>query len=38
MALEKDKVYTLLLTGMPNATDTTKAVKIKYIVNGTVTP
>jgi hypothetical protein len=38
ITLEKDKVYTLLLTGMPNASDTAKAVRIKYIVNGTVTP
>jgi hypothetical protein len=38
ISLQKDKVYTLLLTGMPNAPDTAKAVKIKYIINGTVTP
>ena len=38
ITLEKDKVYTILLTGMPNASDTAKAVRIKYIVNGTVTP
>ncbi len=38
MTLEQNKVYTVLLTGMPNATDTTKTVRIKYIVNGTVTP
>lgn len=37
ITLEKDKVYTLLLTGMPNSTDTSKAVKIHYITNGTVT-
>lgn len=37
ITLEKDKVYTLLLTGMPNATDTAKAVKVHYIINGTVT-
>ena len=37
IALEKDKIYTLLLTGMAHATDTAKAVKIKYIVNGTLT-
>jgi hypothetical protein len=37
ITLEKDKVYTLLLTGIPNATDTAKAVKVHYIINGTVT-
>ena len=36
ITLEKDKVYTVLLTGMPHATDTAKAVKISYIVNGTI--
>ncbi len=38
ITLEKDKVYTVLLTGMPHAADTAKAVKIKYIVNGSLTP
>lgn len=38
MTLEQNKVYTVLLTGMPDATDTAKSVRIKYIVNGTVTP
>lgn len=38
ITLEKDKVYTMLIMGMPNATDTSKAVQIKYITNGTVTP
>jgi hypothetical protein len=36
ITFEKDKVYTVLLTGMPHTTDTAKAVKIKYIVNGTL--
>ena len=36
--VEKDKVYTVLLVGMPGSTDSTKAVQIKYITNGTVTP
>lgn len=37
ITFEKNKVYTVLLTGMPHTTDTAKAVKISYIVNGTVT-
>ena len=36
ITFEKNKVYTVLLTGLPNSTDTAKAVKIKYIVNGTL--
>lgn len=36
ITFEKDKVYTVLLTGLPHATDTAKAVMIKYIVNGTL--
>ena len=31
-------VYTILLLGIPGATDTTKAVKITFIQNGTLTP
>lgn len=38
ITLEKDKVYTVLFTGMPHATDTAKAVQIKYIINGSITP
>lgn len=38
ITLEDGKVYTVLLTGMPSATDTTKSVQIKYILNGTITP
>lgn len=38
ITLEKDKVYTMLIMGMPKATDTAKAVQIKYIINGMVTP
>jgi len=38
ISVEKDKVYTIMLTGIPQSTDTAKAVKIKYILNGTVTP
>lgn len=38
ISVEKDKVYTIMLMGIPQATDTAKAVKIKYILNGTVTP
>lgn len=38
ITLEKDKIYTILLMGIPAETDTTKSVQIKYIQNGTVTP
>ena len=37
-SVEKDNVYTILLMGMPKATDTAKAVQIKYIINGMITP
>ncbi|MEO8824174.1 MAG: DUF4397 domain-containing protein [Ginsengibacter sp.] len=37
ITFEKDKVYTVLLTGMPHPTDTAKAVKISFVVNGTIT-
>ncbi|HKO82591.1 MAG TPA: DUF4397 domain-containing protein [Chitinophagaceae bacterium] len=36
ISLEQGKVYTVLLTGLPEATDTTKAVQIKYILNGSL--
>lgn len=36
ISLEQGKVYTVLLTGLPGATDTTKAVQIKYILNGSL--
>jgi Domain of unknown function (DUF4397) len=36
ITLEKDKIYTILLTGLPNQTDSTKAVQIKFIQNGAV--
>ena len=38
ITVEKDKVYTILLMGIPNATDTSQAVKIRYIQNGTISP
>jgi uncharacterized protein DUF4397 len=38
ISVEKDKVYTIMVMGIPQATDTAKAVQIKYILNGTVTP
>jgi hypothetical protein len=37
ITLEQNKVYTVLLVGTPGATDSTKAVQIKFISNGTVT-
>lgn len=36
--VEKDKVYTVLLVELPGSTDSTKAIQITYITNGTVTP
>ncbi|MFT3680157.1 MAG: DUF4397 domain-containing protein [Ferruginibacter sp.] len=38
IALEENKVYTLLLIGAPGETDTAKTVQVKYVLNGTVTP
>ncbi|MEO8413456.1 MAG: DUF4397 domain-containing protein [Ginsengibacter sp.] len=38
VTLEQGKIYTVLLTGLPGATDSTKAVAIKFIQNGSVTP
>ena len=37
ITLEENKVYTVLLTGLPHTTDTAKAVKSKYVINGTIT-
>lgn len=37
ITLEKGKAYTVLLVGLPATTDTSMAVKIKFIVNGTLT-
>lgn len=34
--VEKGKIYTVLLTGVPNSTDSTKAVEIKFIENGEI--
>ena len=36
ITLEQGKVYTVLLVGSPGAADTTKAVQIKFISNGTI--
>ena len=38
IVVEESKAYTILLTGMPGAVDTTKAVQVKFITNGTITP
>ncbi len=38
IAVDEAKAYTILISGMQGATDTTKAVQIKYITNGTITP
>ena len=37
ISLQEKKAYTVLLMGMPGATDSTKAVQIRFIENGTVT-
>ncbi len=34
--VEKVKIYTILLIGLPGATDTEKQVQIKFITNGTI--
>lgn len=36
ITVEQQKAYTILLTGLPNQTDDTKAVQIRFIENGTV--
>ena len=36
VTLEERKVYTILFTGIPAATDTTQRVQIKYVENGTL--
>lgn len=38
ITVDERKVYTALLAGKPGVTDTVKAVGIKYIVNGTLSP
>lgn len=38
IALEENKVYTVLLAGIPGAADTSRAVQVKFITNGTITP
>lgn len=35
ITLEQGKIYTVLLVGQPNQTDSAKAVQIKFIANGT---
>ncbi len=37
ISLQEKKAYTVLLMGMPGATDSTKAVQIRFIENGSVT-
>jgi len=38
ITVEQGKVYTILLIGSPTATDSTKAVQIKFIQNAQLTP
>jgi hypothetical protein len=35
IAVEENRIYTILLVGLPNQTDTTRNVAIRYIQNGT---
>ena len=37
ITVENGKIYTILFTGIPQVTDSTKAVQIRFIQNGTVT-
>ena len=37
ISVEQSKAYTILIDEIPNAADTTKSVKIKFITNGTIT-
>jgi hypothetical protein len=38
ITVESGKIYTILLSGLPNATDSSKTVQIKFIQNGSITP
>lgn len=38
ITLEENKAYTILFVGLPNQTDSTRAVQIRFIQNGTITP
>ena len=38
ITLEENKVYTVMLTGLPGTTDSTRDAEVKFILNGTITP
>ncbi len=38
ITLEENKVYTVMLTGLPGSADSTRDAEVKFIQNGTVTP
>jgi hypothetical protein len=38
ITLEENKAYTVLFSGLPNQTDSSKAVQVRFIQNGTITP
>jgi len=38
ITLEENKIYTVLFSGLPNQTDSTRAVQVRFIQNGTITP
>ena len=38
ITLEENKIYTILFSGLPNQTDSSKTVQVKFIQNGSITP
>ena len=38
ITVDENKVYTVLFVGQPNQADSTKAVQVKFIINGIITP
>jgi hypothetical protein len=38
ITLEENKVYTVLFSGLPNQTDSSKALQVRFIQNGTIAP
>jgi len=38
ITLEENKVYTVLFSGLPNQTDSSKAVQVRFIQNGVINP
>ncbi len=38
ITVDENKVYTILFVGQPNQADSSKAVQVKFILNGTIAP